>query len=367
MRGSGFGSWLRVVSCFLFLVGMGNAQSLSTFSVQPSYSQVPTIYNSMGSQVPAVGTQLDPAAVQTMPVEVQDFHSAQQFQPQEFAPQHSGTGGQFPIGRVTFEGFAFSRPGVGGDHPLILDDVNPFGDPLVTSDDLSIETEVGTQVSFELGGFYMSYMTSGSNNTTIESESNPADINWFNASALEPANRYFTVYTSVLRLGDLGVRRQVNAGTDLYFGLAIGRLKETMDLLESFNPKNGFYSYAENEFYGGHLGIRKQLFNNGNFRIEALGRGGLYYNSMEVNAVARNFEGFWNDDSFAYSGLGNISVVIPAWPINFRIGYQLMLLGGIITPQQASATLNSFDLSDDDIETGEVVYHGLTFGVEKLW
>jgi len=83
--------------------------------------------------------------------------------------------------------------------------------------------------------------------------------------------------------------------------------------------------------------------------------------------VARDFNGFWYDDGLAYSGLGNISLVIPAWPINFRIGYQLLLLGGVATPQGASSTLDSFDLAAGEIETDALLYHGLTFGIEKIW
>lgn len=382
MSGLAFVRWMKVAGVVLCLSGIASAQSFGTgvpietsaFAPAPGVATFTRNTGLPNSGFATISNDLGYAQLSNSYASnsyVGDAYAGNALDaPPQFASQDlmstSGGNGYFPKGRVILEGFLFSKPGV-GDHPLILDDVNPIGDPLVTSDDLSIDGEVGTQVSVEQQSFYLSYMTTGSNNTTLESQSDPADINWFAASDADPSDRYFTVYTSVLRMGDIGIRRQADAGTDVYLGFAIGRLKETMDLLSSFDPKTGFYSYAENEFYGAHLGVRRQFFNNGNYRIEGMARGGLYFNSMEVNAVAEDFDGYWHDDSIAYSGMGNVSVIIPAWPVNFRIGYQLMLLGGVITPQEASRTLDSFDLSAGEIETGEVFYHGLTFGIEKLW
>lgn len=250
---------------------------------------------------------------------------------------------------------------------MILDDVG--GSPLVTSDDLRFDGEVGAQISFEFGRFYFGYMSSLDTRIKIESRSDPADIDWFASRAADPSDVYFTIYDSDFDLGDIGYRHQPSVGTDVYLGFAFGRLEENLDILSELgaNERTGFFAHTINEFYGAHLGIRKQLHINGNFRIEGMARGGVYFNDIEVNAVARDFDGYWNDEGVAYSGLGNISVVIPAWPINSRVGYQLMWLGGVATPQGASSTLDSFDLAAGEIETDSVLYHGLTFGIEKIW
>lgn len=287
--------------------------------------------------------------------------------PQDYVDSPVDSSGIVPFGRVIVEGYWFSRSGNGDDHPLVLDDVG--GSPLVTSDDMRFDGEVGTQISFEFGRFYFGYMSSLDSRIKIDSQSNPADIDWFDSRAADPSDTYFTIYDSDFDLGDIGLRHQTSVGTDWYFGFAMGRLEENLDILSELdsNSRNGFFAHTINEFYGAHLGVRKQLHMNRNFRIEGTARGGLYFNDMEVNAVARDFDGYWFDEGVAYSGLGNISVVIPAWPINFRIGYQLLLLGGVATPQGASSTLDSFDLAAGEIETDTVLYHGLTFGVEKLW
>lgn len=284
-----------------------------------------------------------------------------------------------PKGRVTIDGMLLFRDGVGEDQSLVFDDSSGFSEPVLSTGDFEFKNEFAGQVNVEFGSFHLGYFGSGELEESFTRESPSTNVQFFNAAAAEERQRYTANYRSYLNLGDIGLRKEFGRFTSIYASGAIGRLKEDLNLVgESTvsadpsdpnaapNPPGSLTSEVENNLYGVNLGARRQLFNNGNLRLEITGVAGAYFNDMEVNATSANHQGKWNDSDIAYSGVANASLVIPAWPVNFRVGYQAVWLSGVAIAPEASRTLDIIG-NGGDISTNDVLYHGLIIGVEKLW
>jgi|GEM_PF-4111585 len=308
-------------------------------------------------------------------VSAQEIPVVLQYEPVNYEPDPY----QAPVGRVTIDGLFMFREGVGEDQPLILDQTSGFSETVLSSSDFEFKNEFAGQVNVDFGSFHLGYFGTGELEESFTREAPDVNVSFFNAQSVEQRQRYTANYRSYLNLGDIGLRREFGRFTSIYASAAIGRLKEDFNLLgESTvsadpndpnaapNGPSGLSSEVENNLYGVNLGIRRQCFNNGNLRLEITGVAGAYLNDMEVTATSANNQGKWNESDLAYSGVANAALVIPAWPVNFRIGYQAVWLSGVAIAPEMSRTLNVID-GGGDIGTNDVLYHGLIFGVEKLW
>lgn len=140
--------------------------------------------------------------------------------------------------------------------------------------------------------------------------------------------------------------------------MAIGELSESLDLLTAFEPTlAGFYSQATNDLYGVRVTADGQLWSNGYAKVECTLSGGAYYNDIQVHAQSLNLNRSWTGDDIAFSGTANIAFVIPAYPFNFRIGYQATALTGVGLLPDESRALDLWD-GTGDVATDSTVYHG---------
>ena len=194
--------------------------------------------------------------------------------------------------------------------------------------------------------------------------SNPADVRFFGGVAANPSNSYVARGTSQFRIGDFGLRKQFTSRLAGSASVSLGEFKEEFDLLSAENPvATGFFSRTENDLYGFQLGGEALLWTNGVSRIEANLNGGVYYNDIEVQAVALNIQRFWSDSSAAFAGSSNIALVIPAFPFDIRVGYQANFLSGVAMAADQS-TAFSFFTPDGSAATSDLIYHGFFLGLE---
>lgn len=266
---------------------------------------------------------------------------------------------------VTLDGFLFSRPGTGGSDPLLFDDPVPFGQTMLQADELDFEGELGGRLDVKVIGLHFNYLWTGTASTSLFRNSEPeADIWFFNVHDADDSPEYTARYQSRLSLGDLGFTRDITPFWTLSAGVAIGELSESMDLITEFEPTlNGFYSQATNDLYGLRLAADGQLWSNGYTKLVCNVSGGAYYNDIQVHAQSLNLNRSWTGDDVAFSGTANIAFVVPAYPFNFRIGYQATAITGVGLLPDESRVLDLWDGSGE-VTTDSTLYHGLLFGIE---
>ena len=285
---------------------------------------------------------------------------------------HDGVNSNRPQVKFTLDATYQMRSGAGGSDALILDGPFPLGSPLLTADQLDIDGLWGGRLELIVfdptpnpTDLRLSYQWTERGETNESRSSNPADVSFFNIVDAAPANTYTARLQSRFALGDIGIRKQKAPGIGIYGGLAFGELSESLDLITGYGPLTGFFSQGTNSLYGVNFGMDAQLWSNGSSRIEAGAGYGVYYNDIEINAQSQNWQRTWSDDEIAYMGTGHIAWVIPAFPFNFRIGYQATYVGGLGLLADQSDALRLFD-GGGSVDTDSTVWHGLLLGVEYL-
>ena len=273
--------------------------------------------------------------------------------------------------KLTVDGYLFNREGVGGDYPVLL--TNPFPAPtLLRSDELEFDSELGGR--FELTIYdqtpnptdlHFTYFTTGNAEAEEVRMSNPADAVFFGGVAANPSDVYTVQHFSKLQVGEVGLHKTLSPYFGVHAGLSGGRLEEVFDTLSQVNPPSGFFSYTKNKLYGAQLGLDSQVWSNGYLKLDGHLTGGLYYNDIEVHARSLEDEFTWSEEDTAFLGTAGIALVIPASPVNFRIGYQATYLSGVALAMEQSRQLSHFD-GTGQVPTGDTVYHGLLFGIEWL-
>ena len=276
---------------------------------------------------------------------------------------------QGPKFRFVFDGLLLDRSDSLDSHTLLWDAPFPAGNPLLDASELSFDTIFGGRLELTLFDegpnpvdYRFGYMFTETASLHEARSSSPADINFFNASAANPSDTYTARYEPKLWLTDLSLRRRYSKfGTSA--GLSFGQLRESFDLLSSFDPLSGFYSRTDNELYGIQLGADGHLWSNGFSRIEGSVTGGVYYNDIEIQASALGVDRIWDDSETSFVGSANIAWVIPAFPFNFRIGYQAYFLSGVALAPDQSQQLSFFSAAGEAV-TNDVLYHGAILGIE---
>lgn len=270
-------------------------------------------------------------------------------------------------GKITLDGFLFSRNGTDDHQPLLIDAPYPLGEPTLHTDDLDFEGELGGRFDVALSNIHFNYIWTDTASTHINRVNEPAsDMLFFNIHDADDSAFFTARYQSRFALGHLGLRTDVNPFLGFFGGIAIGEISESLDMITEFDPLNGFYSQGTNDLYGLRIGTEAQIWSNGYSKIECSLTGGVYYNDIEINAQSQNWQATWTGDDVAFSGTAHIALVIPASPVNFRIGYQATALSGVAILPDASNSLRLWD-GGGDIVTNDVFFHGLLFGVELLW
>lgn len=136
-----------------------------------------------------------------------------------------------------------------------------------------------------------------------------------------------------------------------------------------------------NNLYGGQVGADMRLWNRGgNWRINGIGKAGIFYNSASFQRSTAGFVTATGDDYplgtvaatadqtafFGEVGL-NSTYWITSW-LAWRAGYTVMWAAGIaVAPEQFP--LNNFGGTEPtSINTnGSVLLHGVTTGIEARW
>ena len=186
---------------------------------------------------------------------------------------------------------------------------------------------------------------------------------WFNGVPLTPQDTYVTQYRSKLKSTEVNLRRRATPRMTFLCGLRYIDLRERLDILTSTSPPTGYFSGSENELYGIQIGGEVVLWSNGVTRLEARAKGGMFYNDIGVHALAADAGGaplkeHWQDEHLAFAGEANVGLVIPAWPCNVRIGYQVIWMTGVaLAPDQ----MDDYDLPLNNfasVDVGSPVWHG---------
>lgn len=283
-----------------------------------------------------------------------------------------GVGYGRPQVKFTLDATVQSRSGAGGSDPLVMDGPFPLGSPLLTAGELDFDGIWGGRLELIIfdptpnpTDLRLMYMWTERAETAETRSSNPADVSFFNIVDAAPVNTYTARYQSRFALGDIGIRHQRAPGIGLSGGLAFGSVSESLDLITAFDTLTGFFSQGTNDLYGVDFNLDAQLWSNGFCRVEGGAGFGVFYNDIEINAQSQNWQTTWSDGKTAYMATGNIACVIPAYPVNFRIGYQATYVGGLGLIADQSDALRLFD-GGGGIETDGAVWHGLLFGIEYL-
>lgn len=286
-----------------------------------------------------------------------------------------------PTVKFTFDGFWFFRSGGDEDQPLILQDEFPAPASL-TSGDLNFESKLGGRgelVFFATPGRFApraSVLWTGTEGSRARRTGDPADILFFNAVDADPAPGYTARHQSRFTLADIGVRRTVSPAYGWSAGVGLGELIESLDLISDPDPttqqaggtapaESGFYSQTHNQFYGFQLGLDGHIFTSERARLDGALTAGIFHNEIEVAAQALNVDQTWKPDETAFIGTFNLTLVLPADPVNFRIGYQGAYLSGMALSATQSRERRIVSGGGADV-TDDVFYHGLLFGIEYL-
>ena len=296
------------------------------------------------------------------------------FAPQAFAPAAYDP----PTVKFTLDGYLFKRTGGDLDQPLILE--APFPAPAsLTSGDIGLEGRMGGRADLTFYGAPGRFapragvLWTGTETSSVERTGDPADVFFFNAVAADPASAYTARSLSRFTLADFGVRKTVSYTYGWSASFALGELIESLDLLSDRNSgpstpgtsETGFFSQTRNEFYGFQLGLDSQLWTNGRSKIEGAITAGVFHNAITVGAQAQNAAQDWDYETTAFVGTLNLVAVIPADPVNFRLGYQGAYLSGMALPVSQSRDRSIISGAGGD-PTDDVWYHGFLFGIEFL-
>lgn len=295
----------------------------------------------------------------------------------QMAPLPSCDSCELPTVRFTVDGFLYDRFG-GADTPLILEAPFPSS-PSLTSGDFDFEGRWAGQADltfFAKPGSVApraGILWTGAERLDERRTGNPADIFFFQGTAANPASQYKARYRTTFALGDAGLRRTLTPTWGISGSLVFGQIEEELDIVDpndsaisgSTSFQSGFFSQVKNSLYGGQLAVDGQLWTNGYLKIEGNLAGGLFYNDIRVAGQTLNISRKFRDTETTFMGRGALSLVIPADPVNFRIGYQAIVFDGIaLAAAQSQERRLVVDNGANPTET--VGYHGLTFGFEWL-
>ena len=135
-----------------------------------------------------------------------------------------------------------------------------------------------------------------------------------------------------------------------------------------------------NNLYGGQVGADMRLWNRGgNWRINGIGKAGIFYNSASFQRSTAGFVTATGDDyplgtvaatADQTAFFGEVGLNSTYWITNWlawRAGYTVMWAAGVaVAPEQFP--LNSFGDGTASINTnGSVLLHGVTTGIEARW
>jgi hypothetical protein len=254
--------------------------------------------------------------------------------------------------------------------PLVFDAPFPAGDPILDASDLGLG-EIGAarfDLTFFDGGpgpidYQFGYLQTERATTQETRSSSPADVSFFSGSDAEPSDRYTVEYETKLSSFEFNLKHPVHPNVALSAGLRWADLRENFNFIASTEPVSGFYSDTKNELFGFQLGSDLLLWTDGFFRIEGTVKGGVYNNDINVYAKTLHIERGFDEEHTAFLGEANVGLVIPAWPFNFRIGYQFLILSGVALAPEQNDSLDLFDGSGG-IDLGTPTYHGVLIGLE---
>lgn len=155
---------------------------------------------------------------------------------------------------------------------------------------------------------------------------------------------------------------------------------ETVTVPEGFDPfTNNYLSRTSNDLYGMQIGADSILYGlGGPFRIEGIGKAGVYYNdarqSSRFSTTAGQGETLAVATSTARAAfvgeVGLTGVYDITERISLRAGYAIFWLGGLaLAPQQygAQQLCQGSPISGSTDTAGSVVVQGLSLGLEGRW
>jgi hypothetical protein len=129
---------------------------------------------------------------------------------------------------------------------------------------------------------------------------------------------------------------------------------------------------VNNHLWGGQVGFDALLWQRGNFRLEGLGKAGVYSNSVDnvvttagiggavpALTIADNRTAFVGD--LALTGAYQLN---ERWSI--RGGYQLLWVDGVGLAADQFSTAN-IATGTGTIDYSTAFYHGFTIGAEYWW
>lgn len=188
---------------------------------------------------------------------------------------------------------------------------------------------------------------------------------FFNGIPVQPQDTYTVKYATKLTSGEFNLRHEVAPWITLLAGVRATEVREKFDILYSFQPVSGVFAASDNDLFGGQVGADFLFWTNGFTRLEATAKAGMFYNDKHVSARALNAQHQWHSGGASFLGEAQIALVIPAWPFNLRIGYQLLWMTGIALAPDQSASLDVFT-GAGSIDVSTPVYQGGFIGLEYI-
>lgn len=179
-------------------------------------------------------------------------------------------------------------------------------------------------------------------------------------------------YSSSLQNGEVNGRRAYNDRVTWLVGFRTLQIDEL--LATNINAGLGNYSVAtQNRLYGGQVGLDALLFDGPCWRVNAVGKAGIYGNSSDQVTRTAGIGGALPFINYT----GNQTSFVGEFGVNagYRMtdnltligGYNLLWVNGVaLAPDQLAAT-NIATGVGTLANNGNVLYHGVNVGLEYGW
>lgn len=244
-----------------------------------------------------------------------------------------------------------------------------------------IELTLGRQICGDWR-FYGTYLRIFQNQSEI-ALSNLNSITFFTSPSSTTAGlggaSGSTSLTSEFENVELNVARPICESVSFFTGFRYVRFDETFSTLANDGSPELFNWGADNDLYGGQIGVDALLWKKGSLSVSGLASFGVFNNSANSSfrAVDSNlsFDNFGNDSGSTVSSIFDFKLDMAyqlrgGW--SFTGGYRFLYLSGIaLATEQVRETANfnganeqeTMSLTVDD----ELVFNGLSLGLQFVW
>ena len=151
-------------------------------------------------------------------------------------------------------------------------------------------------------------------------------------------------------------------------GFRFINFREEFDIVRTAAPSVGFFSDTDNDLIGFQFLVEYRKWISNQTQLEFGNRTGIFNNNIDVRAFAANGQLHREADAFSFVGNWNAGVRFHTTGLgSWRFGYEAVLLTGVAVAPEQSEALSLFNPSANNIQLGDVFFHGAYGGFEFLF